>query len=77
MANEAVLAWAAPLKASTTVMYSTGWDFQLHCLIPPGDPVGVMSKQVISRDQPIVKKRMDYFKMEIASMALPMLSQTI
>ena len=35
-----------------------------------------MCKRVIRRDQPIVKKKMDYFKMEIASMALPILSQT-
>jgi hypothetical protein len=34
-----------------------------------------MSNWVIRKDQSIVKT-MDYFKMEMASMALPMLSQT-
>ena len=38
------------------------YDFQLHWLISPGDPVGVM--------------KMDYVKWRCASMALPMLSQT-
>lgn len=38
---------------------STGWDFQIHWLIPP---VGVMSNLVIRRDQPILKKKMDYLK---------------
>ena len=72
-----MLAWVAPLRTSTILRKSTGWDFQLHCLIPPGDPVGVMSNPVIRKDQPIVKKIIDYFKREIASMALPMLSQTL
>lgn len=62
--QKAVLAWAAPFRASTILMLSTGWDFQLNWLIPIGDPVGVMPNPVISRDQPIVKK------MDIASMLL-------
>jgi hypothetical protein len=41
-------------------------------LIPPGDPVGVMSNRVIRRNQLIVKKKIDYFKMD-----MPMLSQTL
>jgi hypothetical protein len=36
-----------------------------------------MSNRVIRSDQPIVKRKMYYFKMEKASMALPMLAQTI
>ena len=58
------------MRASTVLMLSTGWDFQLHWLSPPGDRVRVMSFQVIRRDQPIVKKKIDYIKMEIASMTL-------
>ena len=50
---------------------------QLNWLIPPGDHVRVMSNRVIGRDQPIVKKKMYHFKMEIVSTALPILSQTL
>ena len=49
--QKAVLAWAAPLRDPTILMSSSEWDFQLHWLIPPGDPVGVMSNRVIRMDQ--------------------------
>ena len=53
--QKAVLVWTVPLRASTILMSSTGWDFQLlHWLTPPDEPVGVMPNWVIRRGQPIV-----------------------
>jgi hypothetical protein len=40
------------------------------------DPSCCHVQWVIRRDQSILQKKMNYFKMEIASMALPVCSQT-